>query len=102
MARTALDGEIFELASGAGRKALAAWAADCAERALPFFERRSPDDCRPREAIAGIREWVRTGVFHMADVRGKSLAAHAAARSVDGAARSAARATRRWTSRSPR
>jgi len=59
---------------------MAAWAADCAERVLPLFERASPEDDRPRNAIETCRTWVRTGVFSMADIRGASLAAHAAAR----------------------
>ena len=59
---------------------MAIWAADCAERVLPFFEKAYPKDRRPRNAIATCRTWVRTGVFTMADIRGASLAAHAAAR----------------------
>ncbi len=62
------------------QKALATWAADCAERVLPFFEEAYPQDDRPRQAIEACRAWVRTGVFRMAEIRGASLAAHAAAR----------------------
>jgi len=62
------------------QRSLATWAADCAERVLPFFERAYPKDDRPRKAIEACRTWVRTGVFRMADIRGASLAAHAAAR----------------------
>ena len=62
------------------QKWMAAWAADCAERVLPFFEQAHPKDDRPRKAIEACRTWVRTGVFKMADIRGASLAAHAAAR----------------------
>ncbi len=61
-------------------KALATWALDCAERVLPLFERSYPDDDRPRRAIETGREWVRTGVFKMVEIRGTSLAAHAAAK----------------------
>ena len=64
----------------AEQKLLAIWAAECAERVLPFFEKSYPKDKRPRKAIEACREWVRTGIFRMADVRGASLAAHAAAR----------------------
>jgi hypothetical protein len=64
------------------QRALATWAADCAERVLPFFEKAYPEDDRPRNAIEVCRTWVRTGVFKMADIRGASLAAHAAARDV--------------------
>jgi hypothetical protein len=62
------------------QKLLATWAADCAERALPFFEKSYPEDNRPRKAIEAGRTWVNTGVFRMAVIRGASLAAHAAAR----------------------
>ena len=56
------------------------WAADCAERVLPYFEKEYPKDGRPRKAIEACREWVRTGVFKMVDIRKASLDAHAAAR----------------------
>jgi len=94
MAVSDLDKPIAERAGKTDHKILATWAADCAERALPFFEEKFPGDTRPRDALAALREWVRTGVFRMADVRGTSLAAHAAAREAEGddAARSAARA----------
>lgn len=62
------------------QKLLAIWAADCAERVLPFFEEAYPMDSRPSKAIKACRTWVRTGVFKMADIRKASLAAHAAAR----------------------
>ena len=59
---------------------LAIFAADCAERVLPFFEKAYPKNGRPRKAIEACRIWIRTGVFRMSDIRGTSLAAHAAAR----------------------
>lgn len=59
---------------------MATWAADCAERVLPFFEESYPKDGRPRNAIEACRTWVRTGVFRMTDIRGAALAAHSAAR----------------------
>jgi hypothetical protein len=62
------------------QKTLAFWAADCAEHVLPYFEEKYPSDDRPRKAIEACRTWVATGAFRMADVRGASLAAHAAAR----------------------
>jgi hypothetical protein len=80
------------------QSSLATWAADCAQRVLPFFEKAYPKDDRPRKAIEACRTWVRTGVFKMADIRGASLAAHAAAREAKGndaacfAARAAAQA----------
>jgi hypothetical protein len=76
-------------------KALALWAADCAEHVLPLFEEKYPDDPRPREAIRILREWEKTGKFSMPVIRGASLSAHAAARAVkegDNAARFVARA----------
>ncbi|MFH0971384.1 MAG: hypothetical protein V1835_02345 [Candidatus Micrarchaeota archaeon] len=76
------------------QRLLAIWAADCAERVLPFFEKEYPKDNRPRKAINACRKWVRTGVFKMADIRKASLDAHAAARKAkkDSAACFAARA----------
>ncbi len=74
-------------------RALAVWAAGCAEHVLPYFEKEYPRDGRPRKAIEACRKWARTGIFRMADVRRDSLAAHAAAREAKGdAARFAARA----------
>ena len=94
MAITSMDKSIEELARRTDHRKLAFWAADCAERALPYFEKISPEDDRPRKAIEATRAWAKTGVFKMADVRKTALAAHAAAREVeeDDAARSAARA----------
>ncbi len=76
------------------QRILATWAADCADRVLHYFQEARPKDDRPRKAIRGCREWVRTGVFRMADVRAQSLGAHAAARATpeDSPARFAARA----------
>lgn len=73
---------------------MATWAADCAERVLPLFERAYPGDDRPRSAIEVCRTWVLTGVFRMTEIRGASLAAHAAARDAEegSAAQYAARA----------
>jgi hypothetical protein len=59
---------------------LAVWAADCAEHVLPFFETVCPSDDRPHKALEACRAWVQTGVFKMSEIRGASLAAHAAAR----------------------
>lgn len=63
---------------------MATWAANCAERVLSFFEDAFPGDMRPRIAIEASRTWVRSGVFHMTDIRASSLAAHAAAREAKG------------------
>ncbi len=88
------DKPMEELVKGTDKKTLAIWAVDCAERVLPYFEANYPDDHRPRNALIALRAWIATGVFRMADIRGASLASHAAAREVgeDNAARSAARA----------
>lgn len=64
------------------RRLVGGWAADCAERVLPLFEAVAPADHRPREAIDGIRAFVR-GERRTARLRGVALAALAAAREVD-------------------
>lgn len=86
--------DIDRLARSSDHRVLALWAADCAERVLPLFEMEVPDDERPRLALVKLREWARTGEFHMRDVRVASLNAHTAARSAPegSAARFAARA----------
>jgi len=88
------DEPMAGLVNKTDHKTLAVWAVDCAERVLPFFERKFPDDSRPRDAIKTLQAWIESGIFSMAIVRGASLAAHAAARDAgeDNAARSAARA----------
>ena len=68
--------------SAQDQRLLAIWAADCAEHVLPFFENACPTNDRPRKAIEACRKWIRTGVFKMSEIRGASLAAHAAAREV--------------------
>jgi len=88
------DKRIADLMRNADHKTLAIWAIDCAERVLPYFEEKYPEDHRPRNAIETLQTWINTGVFKMAVIRKASLDAHAAAREVgeDNAARSAARA----------
>ena len=88
------DGRIIELVKKTDKKYLAAWAIDCAERVLPYFEKKYPEDKRPRKAIETLQEWIKTGVFKMSVIRKASLDSHAAAREVgeDSPARSAARA----------
>ncbi|MEV6670066.1 putative immunity protein [Streptomyces sp. NPDC051162] len=74
------------------RRLLGVWAADCVERVLPLFETKAPCDTRPREAIEGIRTFVREG-RRTARLRSLAWAAHKAAREVgDPAAAAAARA----------
>ena len=73
------------------RRLLAAWAAACAERVLPLFEARHPDDDRPRRAVEAARAWAR-GEIRVGRAREVAVAAHAAARvATDPAARAAAR-----------
>lgn len=88
------EGEIAELVKKTDHKTMATWALDCAERVMPFFESRYPEDDRPRVAIETGRAWVNTGVFRMAAIRRAALDSHSAAREVkdDETARSAARA----------
>jgi hypothetical protein len=88
------DPALEALVAKTDHKTLAVWARECALRILPRFEEEFPKDQRPRRALETLQEWIDTGEFHMAVIRGASLAAHAAAREVgeDNAARSAARA----------
>jgi hypothetical protein len=71
-----IDHQIFK----PDQKLLAIWAAECAERVLPYFEEKYPNDDRPRKAIEVLRDWIATGVFSMAVIRKASLGAHAAAK----------------------
>ena len=86
--------EFVELVKKTDHKTLAVWAIDCAERVLPYFEEKYPEDHRPRNAIETLQTWINSGLFRMDVIRNASLASHAAAREVgeDNAARSAARA----------
>src|SRR5512137_1206229 len=73
-------------------RALGSWAADCAERALPVYEKQAEADSRPRAALEGIRVFA-AGGKRTAQLRSLSLAAFSAAREVnDPAAAAAARA----------
>ena len=91
---TRKDEEMVELVSKTDHKTLALWAIDCAERVMPYFEEKYPQDHRPRQAIETLKTWIDTGVCKMAVIRKASLDSHAAAREVgeDSPARSAARA----------
>lgn len=88
------DQEMLALVNKTGKKTLAKWAIACAERVLPHFENKYPEDKRPRQALETLRIWINIGVFKMSVIRKASLDAHAAAREVgeDSPARSAARA----------
>lgn len=88
------DEAMVDLVNKTDQKTLAIWAIDCAERVLPYFEEKYPNDNRPRQAIETLKTWLKTGEFKMAVIRKASLDSHAAAREVgeDNPARSAARA----------
>lgn len=74
-------------------RALARWAADCAEHVLPYFENEYPEDERPRIAVEAGRAWSR-GEIRMSEARAAAISAHAAARDAyEPAARAAARST---------
>jgi hypothetical protein len=77
------------LLSDDDHRALALWAAACAEHVLPLFESSVPADTRPREAIDGIGAWVR-GELPMMKTRALGGHAMGAARPLHGAARFAA------------
>ena len=63
------------------QKMKAAWALDCAEHVLFYFEDMFPEDPRPREAIVTGRAWINDDV-QTGDARNASVAAHNAARDV--------------------
>ncbi len=88
------DEEMLELVTKTDHKILALWAIDCAERVMPYFEEKYPQDHRPRQAIETLKTWIDTRVFKMAVIRKASLDSHATAREVgeDSPARSAAHA----------
>jgi Imm-5 like putative immunity protein len=76
----------------ADRRIVAAWAADCAERVLGFFEAEAPRDARPRDAVARARAFAR-GELGTAEGIRRRFEGNAAAREVGGpAAVAAARA----------
>jgi len=67
---------------------LAVWAADCAERVLPLFE-KGRSDIRPRQAIAAARAWAK-GEVPVGTAQKAAVAAHAAARGATSASATAA------------
>ena len=62
---------------------LIAFAADCAERALPFWERRFPDDDRPAQAIEWVHGWLSPGGTRLDRVRAEGACAEADMASLD-------------------
>jgi hypothetical protein len=73
----------------ADHRLLAEWAAVCAEHVLPLFERESPDDPRPRDAIAIGRAWIR-GDVPMTFAHDSAFTANAAGKGLSDPARFAA------------
>ncbi len=74
------------------QRALALWAANCAQHVLHLFKETHPRDDRPRKAIEAACAWAR-GKIRCGSARTAALACHAAAREADqGAPRFAARA----------
>ncbi|WP_442545264.1 putative immunity protein [Arthrobacter sp. KN11-1C] len=64
--------------SEADRRIVAAWAADCAERVLAFFETEAPADGRPRDAIARTRAFARGELDAAGEIRRRFVAGRAA------------------------
>ena len=81
--------------AGVDRRALVLAACECAELALPIWERRYPEDRRPQKALRIARAWAR-GEASLEDVRAAdgaaANAAYDAADAADSAATDAARA----------
>ncbi len=84
---------IRELIERQTHRTIILWTLDCAGRVLAIFERKYPDDKRPREAVEAARAWAH-GEIKMPVAMKAALAAHNAATAVsfDPAAAAAARA----------
>jgi hypothetical protein len=65
----------------ADRRIVAAWAADCAEHVLGLVEAETPEDDRPRDAIARTRAFAR-GELAVADEIRRRFKGSGAARDV--------------------
>lgn len=70
-------------------RSLGSWAADCAERALPVYEKHAGSDSRPRAALEGIRVFA-AGGRRTAQLRTLALSAYTAAREAGDPAKAAA------------
>jgi hypothetical protein len=62
-------------------RSLALRAADCARRALPYFEGERPGDGRPQRAIESGRAWTR-GTIKVCEARAAAVAVRAAGHAV--------------------
>lgn len=78
--------------SESDRKTVADWAADCAERVLFLFETESPDDQRPRSAIARARAFACGDLTTAAAIRQRFGSGRVNGTSLSAAAVAAARA----------
>lgn len=78
--------------SESDRRLVAAWAADCAERALWIFEAERPTDGRPRAAIARSRAYSRGELDTAMEIRQRFMGGGAAREVKSSAAAAAARA----------
>lgn len=76
----------------ADRRAVSAWAADCAERVVYLFEAEAPSDRRPRDAIARARGFSRGELGAAKEIRQRFVAIRAAQAATSPAAVSAAKA----------
>ena len=73
------------------RRLVADWAADCAERVLPFFEAEATDDDRVRDAIARARAFARGELTAAGEIKRRFIAGRAAHSVTSPAAVAAAR-----------
>jgi len=78
--------------SGADRRLVAPWAADCAARVLGFFEAEAPENSGPREAIARTRAFGRGELDIAEEIRRRSVGGSALREVRTPAAAAAARA----------
>ncbi|THG29972.1 putative immunity protein [Naasia lichenicola] len=65
---------------------LAEWSARCSEHVMPLFERESPEDPRPREALEVLRGWIR-GELAMKQAHDAAFHANSAGRGLPDPAR---------------
>lgn len=85
---------IRELIEKQKHMTLVSWSIECAERILQIFEKKYPQDKRPREAVEAAKKWA-CGEIKMPAAKKAAHAAHNAATAVaeeDPAACAAARA----------
>lgn len=78
--------------SEADRRAVAAWAADCAEHVVAIFETAAPGDSRPRDLIARARAFARGELTVAEGIRLRFAGGVPAGEAPDPAAAAAARA----------